>query len=93
MIDHINGNTLDNQRHNLRACSNKENMRNRGMASHNSSGFKGVSWLEGKWSAYIGENGKKIHLGLFKTREDAARRYNKEALKRFGEFAKLNKGV
>ena len=51
MIDHINGNTLDNRKENLRICTNKQNIRNSGKYKNNTSGFKGVTWSYGKWNA------------------------------------------
>lgn len=92
VVDHINGNTLDCRRGNLRACSNTDNCRNREMGKNNTSGYKGVRYTPktGRWRGMIMVNRKNIHLGYFNTREQAAEAYNKAALKYFGEFAKLN---
>lgn len=60
------------------------------MRTNNTSGYKGVSRDRGRWRAYIRVNYKQIHLGNFRTKEEAARRYNEAALKYFGEFAELN---
>lgn len=91
-VDHINGNKLDNRKENLRLCSHMENIRYQKIHNRNTSGYKGVSWHKAgkKWHAKIAVNYKQIHLGLFKIKEDAARAYNKAAIKYFGEFAKLN---
>lgn len=91
-IDHISGDTLDNQKKNLRMCIHAENNRNKGLKSTNKSGYKGVYWNKrsGKWSAQIRVNYKAIYLGLFNNREDAARAYDKIALEKFGKFASLN---
>jgi len=55
-----------------------------------SSKYKGVYWCKdtSKWRARIGRNNR--HLGRFIDQKDAARAYNKAALERFGEFARLN---
>jgi hypothetical protein len=92
LTDHINGNPLDNRKSNLRDCSHAENMRNRGLHANNSSGFKGVSFhiKSNKFQVNIRIGGKPIYLGLYTHVKDAARAYNKAALKYHGEFARLN---
>src|ERR1019366_4495373 len=79
-IDHINGNTLDNRRINLRICSNKDNVRNQKKSKANTSGYKGVHKLKRKlikqFTAQICVNGKSIHLGYFSTAQEAAQAYN-----------------
>ena len=92
VVDHINGNSLDNRRSNLRICTSRENSFNSSIAKNNVSGFKGVSKhkLTGKWESRIGVNRKKLHLGLFNNKRTAAMAYNIAAKKYFGEFAKLN---
>lgn len=92
MVDHKNGNSLDNRLENLRFCTNAQNQQNRrALSPHNSSGFKGVCWSasRGKWMATI-TNGKNIHLGSFSSPQDAARAYDAKALELFGEFARIN---
>ena len=92
-VDHIDGNGLDNRRANLRSCTHRQNCANSqkhrdGLRSHPSR-FKGVSWhtQRGMWRARI----RSRYLGCFSCEVEAARVYNVEALKCFGEFAKLNK--
>lgn len=91
-IDHENGNTLDNQKHNIRACTHKDNIRNRGITKRSTCGYKGVFYEKSakRWRAQLSKDGKKIHLGLFEFIEDAAKAYNDAILIHHGEFAKLN---
>lgn len=91
IIDHINGNKLDNRKENLRLCSNKENIRNSPIKKHNKSGYKGVTLFQGKyWRATICVDRKQISLGCHKTKEDAALAYNNGAILYHGKFANLN---
>jgi hypothetical protein len=92
MTDHRNGITLDNQRHNLRHCTNAENSRNRKLHKNNTSGYKGVSWRkkENKWYTNITVNRKNLHIGGFSCLVKAAKAYDEAARKHFGDFAWLN---
>jgi hypothetical protein len=92
VVDHINGNGLDNRRENLRFVSNQNNIRNQGMNKNNTSGYRGVSWHKGKqrWEAKIRVNNARLSLGRYKTAEEAAHAYDKAAKEYFKEFAKLN---
>ncbi len=91
-VDHGNGNTLDNQKHNIRGCTHKDNVRNRGITKRSTCGYKGVFYEKAakKWRAQLNKDGKKIHLGLFEFIEDAAKAYNAAALIHHGEFARIN---
>lgn len=91
-VDHVDGDTLDNRRSNLRLASKSQNAANRGPTKSNTSGYKGVHWHKQgkKWMAAIGVDGKSIYLGLFQHAQDAARAYDEAALKHFGEYAVLN---
>jgi hypothetical protein len=91
-IDHRNGDGLDNQRHNLRHCTNTENQRNRGVQKNNISGFKGVSWAnrDKKWRVSMRYKGKSLHLGFFFCVVKAAKAYDMAAKEYHGEFARLN---
>lgn len=92
-VDHIDRDSLNNQRSNLRTCTKAENLMNRGVHPRNTSGFKGVTFdpPTKKWRARLMVNRKNLHVGLFNSAEDAALAYNKAAKKHFGEFALLNK--
>jgi hypothetical protein len=96
-VDHINHNTLDNRRENIRICTLMQNRRNRKRTIGGSSRFKGVSWNKEikKWTAQIGMNEKIVYLGAFTNEEDAAHARDKKEKELFGEFACLNfpKGV
>ena len=91
-VDHINGDTLDNRKSNLRLCNQSQNQANRKMNKNNKSGYRGVHWDEQgrRWKAQIKVNGKKIGLGLFYDKNEAALAYNIAAKESFGEFASLN---
>lgn len=92
MMDHINGNKLDNRRENLRFCTISQNIANRPISISNNTGYKGVGYRKDrkKYRARIKVNGKEIHLGYFDTPQEAARRYDQGAKTYFGEFAFLN---
>lgn len=94
-VDHINMNTLDNRRSNLRLCTASQNRANAEKRAHNTSGFKGVSWnITAKaWQARIGTGYKRVFLGYFNTVEEAAKAYDVAAKKQFGEFSRLNEAV
>lgn len=90
-IDHINRNSLDNRRSNLRMASRSQNCANRPAATGT---FKGVTWHKDaqRWVAQIAVEGKNRHIGCFLTEEEAALAYDVAALDAFGEFAWLNFG-
>lgn len=92
VVDHINGNTLDNRKSNLRIATVRQNSANCRRYKNNSSGYKGVSFDKSTnlWKAYIGGAKSRKHLGSFLTKEDAAKAYNREASILYGEFARLN---
>lgn len=72
-IDHINGNPSDNRLVNLRCVPHAENQRNLKRRSDNTSGTVGVGIHKqtGSWRAYIDCSGKRRHLGLFATKDEA----------------------
>lgn len=87
-VDHINGNTLDNRRSNLRLVTRSQNMCNRTKQVNNKSGYKGVRShkASGKWIAEIGISGKRFYLGLHNTPEEAHAAYREAAKNLHGEF-------
>jgi len=92
LVDHINRDGLDNQRHNLRQATQAQNLANRCGNLASTSPFKGVSWCAPvrRWRARIHQGGREITLGTFASQEDAARAYDAAAIGLFGEFAYLN---
>lgn len=96
-IDHINHNTLNNQKSNLRICTFSENLWNTFPKA--STGYKGVSYHYRTYAdgtpyrvirSGFSMNGKHIYLGYFKTEEEAARAYDAAIVKYHGDFAFLN---
>lgn len=87
VVDHRNGNTLDNRRSNLRLCTRKQNAQNQRGRSDRRSIYKGIHRnAKGRWVAQCEHR----HVGVFDTEEDAARAYDRAACGRFGEFARPN---
>ena len=76
IIDHINGNGMDNRWDNLRLVTHQQNMENiKKMRPDNTTGYRGVHKWHGKYRAKIVVNKKQIHLGTFSTAEEAAKAY------------------
>lgn len=93
LVDHINGDTLDNRKENLRVTTylgNSQNCKKTTRKTH--SKYKGVTWSKkkSKWQASIRTDNKLKWLGYFNIELDAAFAYNEAALKYHGEFACLN---
>lgn len=92
-VDHVDGDGLNNQRHNLRTSTKSQNHHNQRTRSDNTSKLKGVSPYKdrpGLWRARILINGKRVHIGCYKDPKEAALAYDEAARKHFGEFAKTN---
>jgi hypothetical protein len=92
LIDHINGNTLDNRKCNLRICTHQQNMKNQKRRKNNTSGYKGVSFdkRDKVYRAHISLNMKRIYLGSFKSPEDAYAAYCEASKKYHGEFGRTD---
>ena len=73
-IDHIDGNRSNNRAANLRQATHGQNMHNSRIKSNNTSGVKGVTWDKSteKWCVRIVVGRRCLHLGLFRSIEDAA---------------------
>ena len=93
IIDHINGNKLDNRIENLREATHSENLWNQKLARHNTSGAKGVAWhtRDEKWYCSIKIGGKQIYLGYYSDFEEAKKVVEKARNKYHGEFANNGK--
>jgi phage pi2 protein 07 len=90
VIDHINGNPLDNQRSNLRICTTSQNIMNQRISRNNTSGFKGVSKTKHRWIAEIYKNNKRHRIASFQDKHIAALAYDLWAIDLHGEYAKTN---
>jgi hypothetical protein len=92
IVDHIDGNPLNNTRSNLRIATPAENVRNKRKNGTKKTKYKGVYLRpeNGTWRVKIEKNGKQYNIGHFSSEREAAIAYNKAALEMFGEFAKLN---
>ena len=89
-LDHIDHNGLNCQKINLRLANHSQNQQNTKKKNSGTSQYKGVSWNGKKWFAQIKINGITKYIGLYDNEIDAAKAYDLEAEKLFGEFAQLN---
>jgi hypothetical protein len=89
MIDHRDGNRLNNRWNNLRRATRSQNNANTPRQRNNLSGFKGVGLRSGrKWRARICKNKRRHTLGTFSTPQAAHAAYVAAARRLFGEFAR-----
>jgi len=92
VIDHRDGDGLNNQRYNLRKCSHAENMRNRKRPYYGKNDYRGIEFdtRKSRWRSVIIVDGKKFRGKRFHTQLEAAIDYNRLAKIHHGEFASLN---
>ena len=88
-VDHINHDTLDNRRCNLRVVTPQQNAMNKEVYKNNQSGYTGCHFYKPtqKWMAYIKGGGKRKHLGYFETLPEAYTAYIRAAKALHGEYA------
>lgn len=87
LVDHRDGNGLNNTRENLRLATHAQNVWNSAVQKRNKLGTKGVSQVGRKFVAQIGIKGKPRYLGVFSTVEEAQAAYMDAARLHYGEFA------
>lgn len=87
-LDHRDGDAMNNRFANLRPATRRQNNRNKGKYANNTSGHKGVVYRpeQRKYCARIGYNGRKKHLGVFDTVDEAVAAYQSAAKALYGEF-------
>ena len=92
VVDHINGDGLDNRKNNLRIVTRQQNRFNSKTPITSASGYKGISWRKNRssWSIYITVSGKTLYIGSSRNLEDAKNKYNEAAKKYVGKFARLH---
>ena len=90
LVDHINHDTLDNRRTNLRRCDSVRSAQNRRRHTDSRGKYKGVHMEAGRYRARICVRGKYVHLGNYLSEEEAARAFDVAARVTHGEFAYLN---
>lgn len=89
VVDHIDGDGLNNLRSNVRLCTYSQNNMNKHKHKQPIAGMKGITRLKTKkegWQAQIKINGKNVYLGVFPTAEEAYKAYCKVAIELHGEF-------
>lgn len=88
VVDHINGDGLDNRKENLRICTQSQNLRNKRNHRLEQGHLKGCTWRKDAylWEAQIWIDGRKVNLGYYRSQEEAHAAYVKAAAKNFGEF-------
>ena len=90
-IDHIDGNTLNMRKYNLRECTRQENGCNRAKPKNNTSGVKGVTWdkFNEKWMAHLCYKQQRMTLGYFDDLDEATECRKRAEEKYFGEYNRV----
>lgn len=90
VVDHIDGDRLNNKRSNLRICTQKENLKNRKKQKDSGNTYKGVKYKKGKYECSIIVENKFIFIGIFEDEIHAVNAYNYYSEIYFGNFSKPN---
>jgi len=96
VVDHINGDRLDNRRANLRVCTQSQNAVNSKRSRRKYPGYRGVYLRRDRinpkypWEAKLTVNRQHLSFGRFPTKEDAAFVYDQVAIQIHGEFSRTN---
>jgi hypothetical protein len=72
-VDHLNGDTLDNRRSNLRVVTRAQNAQNLATRKNSRSGYRGVHWVHGSWEARVMRDQAIVYREQFSTLEDAVK--------------------
>lgn len=90
IVDHKDGNRIDNRKNNLRVCERKHNPKNARLYDNNTSGHKGVSWLSrlNKWQVSIQCDKKNIYLGVYEDFDEAVQVRKEAEIKYFGKYSR-----
>ena len=89
-VDHIDGDRMNNRIENLRACTREQNCANARTYANNTTGVKGVCYVKSRdrWIASIQKDHKRVQLGYFKTKDEAADAVRKARCELHGDFAR-----
>lgn len=95
IVDHINGNKLDNRRSNLRICTPQENAYNSSIRKNNRTGVRGVYWDSNrkKWAVQITANKKTICVGRFEDFNEACAAREAAEHEHHGKYAAINRNA
>ena len=90
IADHINGNTLDNRKENLRIVTSSQNSMNTRISKDNTSGYKGVSYSKAmnKWTVQIFAKGENTVVGHFDDIDKAVEARKREEIRLFGDYSR-----